>query len=227
MRKVLAIGFILIVAIFVMYISTWEDETAKFTFGNNLIEQVKARVPNYVTIDKVPQNLIHAVVAVEDQRFFQHLGFDPIGIVRAIVQNIKDGEISEGASTITQQLAKNLFLTQEKTLNRKVKELILAVKLEQIYTKEQILEMYLNVIYFGEGAYGIQSASRTYYHKDTWELSLEECATLAGLPQAPSAYNPKKHADLAEKRKRVVMDRMKKFSLINKPERGYAVGSGM
>jgi membrane peptidoglycan carboxypeptidase len=171
--------------------------------------------------------MIHAVVAVEDQRFFTHVGFDPIGIARAIVRNVKEGAISEGASTITQQLAKNLFLTQEKTLNRKMKEVILAVKLEQTYTKEQILEMYLNVIYFGEGAYGIQSASRTYYHKNTWELSLEECATLAGLPQAPSAYNPKKHAEMAEKRKQTVLDRMKKYSLINKPGRGYAVGSGL
>lgn len=227
MRKVLAVSFMVILAVFIMYMVTWEDGSSKYKFGNDLVEQVRAHVPNYVTIDQIPHNLIHAVVAVEDQRFFKHVGFDPVGIVRALVQNIKNGEISEGASTITQQLAKNLFLTQEKTLERKARELFLAIKLEQIYTKEQILEMYLNVIYFGEGAYGIQSASKTYYHKNTWELSLEECATLAGLPQAPSAYNPKKHADMAEKRKRVVFDRMKKYGLINKPGRGYAVGSEM
>lgn len=227
MRKLVALCFLLVVAVAVMYSVSWEDEDAEYRFGNDLMAQVRERVPNYITIDRIPQDMIRAVLAVEDQRFYTHYGFDPIGIVRAVVKNIKEGAITEGGSTLTQQLAKNLFLSQEKTLNRKMKELILAVKLEQAYTKEQILEMYLNVIYFGEGAYGIQSASRVYYHKDAWELSLEECATLAGLPQAPSAYNPKKNAVLAEKRKRVVMERMKKFNLIHKPARGYAVGNGL
>ncbi|MCY6369437.1 transglycosylase domain-containing protein [Clostridium ganghwense] len=187
----------------------------KYFIDKDLLKQISANIPNYTKIDNIPRDLKNAVVAVEDKRFFNHPGFDIIAIGRSIIIDIKEGKFKAGGSTITQQLAKNLFLSNEKKLNRKIKELILAIKLEQKYSKEEILEMYLNVIYYGSGAYGIQNASQEYFDKNVWELSLEECAMLAGLPQAPSAYNPKKHFERAKKRQKVVLSRMAKNGFIN------------
>ena len=147
----------------------------------------------YVTIDAIPKDLANAVVAVEDSRFYKHAGVDLIGIARALFTNLREGDTVQGGSTITQQVAKNLFLHPRKTLARKLEELALAVLLEARYSKEQILELYLNSSYFGEGAYGVESAARTYFGKTVSELSLGESSLLAGLLQAPSAYSPYKH----------------------------------
>ena len=143
----------------------------------------------YVTIDAIPKDLANAVVAVEDSRFYKHAGVDLIGIARALFTNLREGDTVQGGSTITQQVAKNLFLHPRKTLARKLEELALAVLLEARYSKEQILELYLNSSYFGEGAYGVESAARTYFGKTVSELSLGESSLLAGLLQAPSAYS--------------------------------------
>jgi penicillin-binding protein 1A len=166
-------------------------------------------------LSEVPQHLINALIAVEDTRFFEHPGLDIWGIFRAAWTNLKRGGKFEGASTITQQLARTLFLSPERTFRRKIRELILALKMEVVLTKDQILEMYLNQIYFGHGAYGIGSAALTYYGKGLAELSLPESAFLAGLPKAPSTYSPYKNYDLAKKRQEHVLERMAQANFIS------------
>lgn len=172
-------------------------------------------------IAEIPQHLINAVIAVEDARFFEHPGLDVMGIMRAMWTNLRKGGKIEGASTITQQLARSLFLSPERTYRRKVKELLLAIKMEFDLSKEQILEMYLNQIYFGHGAYGVGTASLTYFGKGLGELNLAECAFLAGLPKAPSTYSPYKNLALSKKRQEHVLDRMTQVGFIT-PEEAQA-----
>ena len=162
----------------------------------------------YIPLAEIPQHLINAVIAVEDTRFFDHPGLDIVGIARATWTNLKRGGKIQGASTITQQLARSLFLSPERTYTRKIRELILAIKMEFVLTKEQILEMYLNQIYFGHGAYGVGSASLTYFDKELSKISLPEAAFLAGLPKAPSTYSPYRNPLLAKKRQELVLHRM-------------------
>lgn len=162
----------------------------------------------FTPLDEVPQHLINAVIAVEDARFFKHPGLDIRGIFRAAWTNLKRGGKFEGASTITQQLARTLFLSPERTFQRKIRELILALKMELVLSKAQILEMYLNQIYFGHGAYGIGSAVLTYFGKSLSELNVPESAFLAGLPKAPSTYSPYKNYGLAKRRQEHVLRRM-------------------
>ena len=166
---------------------------------------------------EVPQHLIDAVLAVEDTRFFEHPGLDIWGIFRATWTNFKRGGKVEGASTITQQLARSLFLTPERTFRRKIRELFLALKMEFILTKDQILEMYLNQIYFGHGAYGVGTASLTYFGKALSELQLHESAFLAGLLKAPNTYSPYKNYDLAKQRQEHVLGRMVQAGFLTEP----------
>ncbi len=187
----------------------------KYSLNQELAKQITANVPDYTQLGKVPQDFIYAIIATEDHRFFEHHGFDGRSIGRAFLTNMKAGEIREGGSTITQQLAKNLFLSSEQTYSRKLKEIVLAVKLESMYSKEEILEMYINVIYYGSGVYGIQSASQTYFNKNAQDLTLAECAMLAGLAQAPSTCNPKENLASAIKRQEVVLSMMAKNGYIN------------
>lgn len=163
---------------------------------------------NYVSIDEMPESLTQAVVAVEDNRFYTHHGFDPEGIGRAALVNLQYGEVKEGASTITQQLVKNMFLSQEQTYGRKLEELLLAIDMELHYSKDEILEMYLNSIYFGAGFYGVKDAAKGYFDKPVEKLSLPEAAMLAGIPNAPSVYSPYVDFKLAKKRQFVVLDAM-------------------
>ena len=163
---------------------------------------------SYVTIDQIPESLQQAVVAVEDNRFYSHMGFDPEGIGRATLVNLQYGEVKEGASTITQQLVKNMFLSQEQTYGRKLEELLLAIDMELHYSKNEILEMYLNSIYFGAGFYGVKDAAKGYFDKPVEKLSLPEAAMLAGIPNAPSVYSPYVDFKLAKKRQFVVLDAM-------------------
>ena len=161
-----------------------------------------------VSADEMPDELIKAIVAVEDARFFSHPGFDIEGIIRAALVNLQHGEIEEGASTITQQLIKNLFLSQEQTFARKAEELALALDLEMRCSKIEILTLYLNTIYFGSGYYGIYEAAHGYFGKDPKDLTLPEAAMLAGLPNAPSLYSPYEDFLLAKKRQFIVLDAM-------------------
>lgn len=165
-----------------------------------------------IDINKVPKNLQNAFIAAEDNRFYDHIGVDPIGILRAVVTNLTNRGIAQGGSTITQQLAKNAFLSQDQTLKRKIQEAILALELERKYSKKEILEMYMNQIYFGRGAYGIQTAAHTYFGKDIGDLTLAECAMIAGLPKSPNYYSSS--VNEATARKNVVVGQMEKYGYI-------------
>ena len=171
----------------------------------------------------IPEGFRHAVIAVEDVRFFEHPGLDYIGMLRAAWTNLRRGSKVEGASTITQQLARSLFLSSERTFDRKVRELILAYKMELVLTKDKILELYLNQIYFGQGAYGIASAAQTYFGKDLSALTIAETAFLAGLPKSPNHYSPFKAYDRAKKRQEHVLARMEEAGFLTAAEREAAV----
>ena len=190
--------------------------------GNEIANVHAAENRRPVKISQVPKNLQNAFVAVEDNRFYEHMGVDPRGIMRALWSNVRGQTISEGGSTITQQLAKNAYLTQERTMKRKVQEVFLALQLERQYTKQEILELYLNQIYFGQGAYGVQAAARTYFGKNVEDLDLNECAMLAGIPKSPNYYSPTNNLQAAEERKAVVLDQMEKYGYINASEASKA-----
>src|SRR5438552_11089850 len=172
----------------------------------------------FVPLAQIPKSLRDAIIATEDRRFYSHWGVDPIGIGRAVVQNYRRGRIVEGGSTITQQLAKVLFLTADKSLERKLKEAVLALELERRYSKDRILEMYLNPVYFGHGAYGVEAAARTYFGKSVSELTVREAALLAGLPRAPSSYSPFDHANAAKRRRELVLRRMVEYGALKEEE---------
>ena len=182
----------------------------------NLITTVHAtenRLP--VKLSQVPKDLQNAFIATEDNRFYSHHGVDPIGIMRAIWVNIAHDGVAEGGSTITQQLARNAFLTQDRTLKRKIMEAMLAIRIEQYYTKQEILEMYLNQIYFGQGAYGVQAAAHVYFGKNVQDLDLAQSAMLAGLPQSPNYYSPLTNYKAGKARQAVVLGQMVKYDYID------------
>lgn len=163
---------------------------------------------NYTSYGNIPQIYFDAVVAVEDRRFYMHNGFDIIGIARAVYTDIKERALVEGGSTVSQQLAKNLYFMQDNSPSRKAAEIFMALKIEREYSKQEILEFYANVIYFGSGYYCIYDAARGYFAVKPENLSDYECTMLAGIPNAPSLYSPKVNPELAEKRQEVVLDRM-------------------
>lgn len=163
---------------------------------------------NFTTIDEVPDIFIQAVVAVEDKRFYEHNGVDLLSIGRAVITNIRTLDLTEGGSTITQQIAKNLYFTQAKHFSRKVAEIYVARDIEDIYSKDEILEIYMNTNFYGSGYYGIYDAAVGYYEKEPSELSDYEATLLAGVPNAPSVYSPKVNLSLAEQRQSVVLDKM-------------------
>ncbi|MCI0530374.1 MAG: PBP1A family penicillin-binding protein, partial [candidate division Zixibacteria bacterium] len=162
-----------------------------------------------VPLAKMPPHLIEALIATEDQRFYKHWGVDVFGIFRAMIKNILKGDLTaQGGSTLTQQLARTLFLTPEKVLSRKIKEILAAIKIERTYSKNEIIEMYLNQCYFGKGAYGIQAAAQLYFNKDVEELSISDCAVLVGILVAPSRFSPLNSPELATQRRNIVLTRM-------------------
>ena len=172
----------------------------------------------YVKLRDIPVSLQHAVVAVEDNRFYSHHGFDPQGIMRAALVTLQYGQIEEGASTITQQLVKNLFLSHEQSFGRKAEELLLSLDLEANYSKDEILELYLNTIYYGSNFYGIGPAAEGYFGKRPAELQLPESAMLAGLPNAPSLYSPYVDFMMAKKRQFIVIDAMVRSGYLDEHE---------
>ena len=171
---------------------------------------------HYVKLRDIPESMQQAIVAVEDTRFYSHHGFDIQGILRATLVNIQYGQIEEGASTITQQLVKNLFLSNEQSYGRKAEELLLALDLEANYSKDEILELYLNTIYYGSNFYGIGPAAEGYFAKKPSALQLPESAMLAGLPNAPSLYSPYVDFLMAKKRQFIVIDAMEHNGYIDK-----------
>ena len=180
-----------------------------------LLAELFAERRDPVPLNVIPQHLKDAIIATEDRNFYQHSGVDLKGILRAVIKDIWAREFVEGASTITQQLAKTLFLTPQKTLMRKLKEAVLAFQLERRYTKDEILEFYLNQVYFGSGAYGVESAARIFFGKSVDALTLPECALIAGMPKAPSVYSPLVNRSRAAARRNLVLRQMKKNGIIS------------
>ena len=185
---------------------------------------VERRIP--ISIQEIPDNLIKAVVAVEDARFYGHFGLDLRGILRALWKDITSMRVVEGGSTLTQQLSKVLFLTPEKTLIRKIREAFLAINIERRYSKDEILSLYLNQIYLGEGAYGVEAAARTYFGKHAQELTLAEGALIAGLPRSPALYSPINHPERARQRMRTVLDRLLTEGYITQSDHDAAANTG-
>ncbi|MEH6993383.1 penicillin-binding protein 1A [Neobacillus drentensis] len=184
--------------------------TVFYDLNGEVASKVSANKNEGVPINQIPDSMKNAVIAIEDHRFYEHHGVDYIGITRALIRDIKARGMVEGGSTITQQLTKNTLLTSQKTLKRKVDEVFLAMQIERQYSKQEILQMYLNQIYFGDGAWGIKHAARNYFAKDVKDLSISESALLAGLIKAPSALNPYHHLDKATQRRNLVLAQMKK-----------------
>jgi penicillin-binding protein 1A len=175
-----------------------------------------------VPVNKMPRKLIQAFVAAEDASFYSHKGIDYFGIVRAAFKNLVSMRKKEGASTITQQVTKTMLLTPEKKLSRKIKEAILAKRMEDKLTKDEILYLYLNQIYLGAGSYGVEAAAETYFGKHVDQLNLAEMAVLAGLPKAPNAYSPIKHLDRAKERQAYVLERMVAEGFVTQAEADHA-----
>jgi len=185
---------------------------------DTFIGEFKIEKGEHVPIGRIPDHLLKAIVAVEDSNFWVHKGLDHLAIIRAILKDIIAGKIKEGASTITQQLAKVVFLSPEKTVIRKLKEMILAYRIEQKLTKEEILELYLNKVYFGNGAYGVEMASKVYFGKSVSDVNLAEASLLCGLVKAPSKYSPYRDIDEAKQRQYIVLKRMKEEGYITKEQ---------
>ena len=182
---------------------------------DNLIKEKE----NYTQIDELPENYINAVLAVEDHRFYKHGAIDIISISRAILKDIQEMSFAEGGSTITQQLAKNIYFTQEKKITRKVAEVFMAIEIEKNYpNKDDILELYLNTSYFGDGYYTVKEASIGYFGKEPAEMTDYESIMLAGIPNAPSVYAPTKNLELAKQRQKQVADAMVKYGYITQEE---------
>ena len=194
----------------------YENVTSK----ESLEEKVKKikEYDNFISIEDVPDTYKNATIAIEDHRFYSHHGIDIITTLRSLITDIQNKKITNGGSSITQQVARNLYFTQEKSFIRKIAELFVAVDLENNYKKDEILEMYLNIIYFGDGYTGLKQASYGYYRVAPKQLSLYEQTMLAGIPNAPSIYSPNANANLAIKRQGKVLDAMVKYGYLTKDE---------
>jgi penicillin-binding protein 1A len=226
-------GLIAIVAFFAVFATNLPDTSKMFdvsrqpsiTYLDRSGAFIAVRGSQFsppVDLDTLPKYVPDAFVAIEDKRFYHHFGFDLWGMARSVIADVRSGHRSQGASTITQQLARNLFLTPDKTIRRKAQELILAIWLETKFSKKQILALYLNRVYFGEGAYGIEAASQRYFNKPATNLSLGEAALLAGLMKGPSRYSPVSAQERAERRATIVLDTMVETHAITAEQRADA-----
>lgn len=187
------------------------------------VEEIRQK-ENYTKLSELPQIYINAVISVEDHRFYEHNGIDVIAIGRAIINDIKAMSFVEGGSTITQQIAKNEYFTQEKKITRKVAEVFVAFELEKQYTKNEILELYINTIYFGNGYYNIKDVAKGYFGKSITNLSDSECIMLAGIPNAPSVYAPTQNPELAKQRQKQVAEKMVKYGYLTEEEKNKILG---
>ena len=189
------------------------------------VEEIK-NIKNYTRIDEVPEIYLKAVVAVEDRRFYEHKGIDIVSIIRALWTDFVQKKFVEGGSTITQQLAKNSYFTQEKKLSRKIAEIFMAFEYEKKYTKDELLEFYLNTSYYGEGCYTVKEASRKYFNKEPIEMNDYESIMLAGIPNAPSVYAPTVNPELAKERQKQVIKKMVSFEILTEEEAQEILESG-
>ena len=182
------------------------------------IEEIKNKTTIYTKYEELPKDYINAVIAVEDRRFFEHNGIDLISIARAVGTDIATFSLAEGGSTITQQLAKNTYFTQKKEFTRKIAEIFMAFEYEKECTKEEIFELYINTMYFGDGYYSIADASKGYFGKNVSDMNLYESTLLAGIPNAPSVYAPTKNPELAKQRQAQVLKKMVKYNYLTQEE---------
>jgi penicillin-binding protein 1A len=226
-------GLIALIAVFAVFATDLPDTSKIFnvtrqpsiSYLDRSGGQVAVRGSQFsppVDLDQLPPYVPAAFVSIEDQRFYHHFGVDPVGMARALVADIRAGHVVQGASTITQQLARNLFLTPDQTPKRKIQELMLAVWLETKFSKKQILSLYLNRVYFGEGAYGIEAASQRYFNEPASKLTVGEAALLAGLMKGPTRYSPVSATDRAERRATIVLDKMVETHAITPQQRDDA-----
>lgn len=204
------------------HIEAWKFPTKLYSADGELIAEFAEEKRILVRLEEIPQMLKNAVIAVEDKHFYRHKGIDISGILRALWANIRSGRITQGGSTITQQLAKNIFLTPERTYRRKIQEILIAILIEQKLTKDEILERYFNKIYYGHGNYGVQAASLYYFDKHVKDLTLDEIAMLAGLPSSPGRYSPITHPERALARQFFVLKRMEEEGFITPEQRAEA-----
>merc|ERR1711965_516936 len=192
-----------------------------YSENNKLIAEYALEKRLFIPYESIPDKVVNSFLSAEDKNFFTHPGIDAKGILRAVIKNIKNisqNKRLEGASTITQQVAKNFLLNNEVSIKRKIKEAILAFRIERAYTKERILELYLNQIYLGQGAYGIAAASLEYFDKSIKELNYTDAALLAALPKAPSKYNPYRYPEIAKFRRNLVIENLYENNFITKEE---------
>lgn len=220
LKKVLLILLLVILSITVLLVGKGYEMYSKAIKAMPLeekVKEIKSRA-NYTELSEVPQTYINAVISVEDHRFYKHSGIDIIAIGRAVVNNIKTMSFAEGGSTITQQIAKNEYFTQEKKMTRKIAEIFMAFKIEKNYDKDEILELYINTIYFGNGYYNIKDAAMGYFGKLPKDMTDSECIMLAGIPNAPSVYAPTENPDLAKQRQKQVMLKMIKYGYLTEEE---------
>ena len=216
----ISIGLLLIGKGYDMY-----KEAIQETPLEEKVEEIKSKA-NYTKISELPQMYLDAVISVEDHRFYKHSGIDVIAIGRAIINDIKAMDFVEGGSTITQQIAKNEYFTQEKKITRKIAEVFMAYEIEKNYLKEEILELYINTIYFGNGYYNIKDACEGYFGKSPNEMTEGECIMLAGIPNAPSVYNPKENPKLAKERQKQVADKMVEYGYLSKEKEDEILEEG-
>ena len=211
---ILLILLIIIASFLFLYGYSYYSNTLKEKPLMTRVEEVTSK-ENYTSFDNLSEYYIDAVIAVEDHRYYDHGAVDFIGIARALWSNIRAGELREGGSTITQQVAKNIIFSQEETLKRKLGEIFGAYDLEKNYSKQEIFALYVNTAYFGDGYYGIYDASMGYYNKEPKDLDLNEASMLAGVPNAPSVYAPTVNPDLAKQRQEHVLNKMVEYGYIS------------
>lgn len=197
--------------------------TTIYDRNGQVIDVISKETREPVGIEHIPQNLQNAFIAIEDRQFLTHYGIDPFRILGSAIVNLKSGRAAQGGSTITQQLARNAFLSHEKKFSRKIKEIIITFEIERKYTKDEIMEKYLNEIYFGSGAYGVKTAAHNFFRKDVNDVNLAESALLAGIPNRPNMYNPRTNLEKSLVRQKLILKQMEKFGLITEAEYNEAL----
>ena len=227
MKKIILVILLILLSFVAIFVSKGYDmykEAIEETPLEKKVEEIQSK-KNYTKLSELPQTYINAVISVEDHRFYKHHGIDIIAIGRAIVNDIKAMDLVEGGSTITQQIAKNEYFTQEKKFTRKIAEVFMAHEIEKNYSKDEILELYINTIYFGNGYYNIVDACKGYFGKEPKDMTDGECIMLAGIPNAPSVYNPKENSTLAKQRQKQVADKMVEYGFLTQEEENKILNS--
>lgn len=225
LKKIIFVIIVLIIGIATYFIKQGYDlytEALEAMSIEEKIAEIKSN-ENYTTYEELPSDYINAVIAVEDKRFLKHEGVDLISIARAVLIDLKEMKFKEGGSTITQQLAKNTYFTQEKKVTRKVAEIFMAFDIEKQCSKEEIFELYVNTSYFGDGYYCVKEASEGYFDKLPKDMNLYECTLLAGIPNAPSVYAPTKNPELARQRQGQVVRKMIRQGYLSEEEAGKII----